>query len=172
MSAATFYQIAAKILADVAAAIAEGPTPTVSRIGVVPGEIAWDGCEDCGQLVISLTRVFLSDAFPTEASVTPQGNCASAWLCGSFTLQLIRCAPTPDERGNPPTATALDSCAYVLMTDSATIMNTVPCTLQAMQTDPTQTIEDYVVIQQLPVGPLGACVGSQLDVIVSVARDV
>jgi hypothetical protein len=163
-----FYQVAAAVLAAVRTALASGPTPVPTRVGVVPGAIAWDNCEQCGVLAVSLARVFLSDDFPAEAGFTPQGNCSSAWLVGNFTLQLVRCAPVPDATGSGPTVTALDASAQVVMADASLVLATVACSLADLVA--ADQIVDYVVRQQLMVGPEGACVGSQVDFLVAVVR--
>jgi hypothetical protein len=162
----TLYQIAAAALEAARAALAAGPTPTPERVGVVNGAIAWDNCDTCGLLAIGLTRCFLSDDFPAEAGATPQGKCSSAWLCGAFSLQIARCAPIPDEQGNGPTVKALDASAQIVMGDAAIILPAVACALHSLAD--VDDIMDYVITQQPVMGPLGGCVGSQLDFAVAI----
>lgn len=166
--ATSFYTVGSNVLAAVKAALDASNQPAVSRVGVVPGEIAWDNCETCGQLALSVLRVYLSDNFPLEALQTPQGQCSAAWVCADFTLQLIRCAPSPSSTGAGPSMAQLDASAHTIIDDASIALSTAACTLQGMVD--TWTIVDYVVRQQIVVGPTGACVGSQLDFAVAVTR--
>src|SRR6266540_5146126 len=125
----SLYEVAAAALEAARVALAAGPTPTPKRVGVVNGAIAWDNCDTCGLLAIGLIRCFLSDEFPVEAGVTPQGNCISAYLCGTFSLQIARCAPNPDDAGNGPTVDALDASAQIVMGDAQIILPAVACAL-------------------------------------------
>jgi len=162
----SLYEIAEAALEAARVALAAGPTPTPKRVGVVNGAIAWDNCDTCGLLAVGLTRCFLSDDFPVEAGVTPQGKCSSAWLCAQFSLQIARCAPSPDDQGNGPTVEELDASAQVVMGDAAIILPAIACALH--QLADVDDIMDYVITQQPVVGPFGGCVGSQLDFIVAI----
>jgi hypothetical protein len=168
-----FYTVASRVLQAVVDNIAAGPTEVPRRYGVVPGQIAWDNCEDCGLLAVSLSRVFLTDDFPIESTLHPEGKCTSGWFGADFVLQLIRCAPMPSATGASPTVEALDASAQVVMADAHATLTGVACELAEMlpgEMGGDDSIVDYVIKQQMVVGPSGACVGNQVDFQVAIAR--
>jgi len=166
----SLYDIANTVVTGVGAAVnaSNHPLPAGARVGVVNGEIAWDQCEKCGQLAISETQLYYSEAFPVPANTVPQGNCASPLLCADYSLQLIRCAPTVDSTGKAPSMALLAASAREILSDAPLIMSTAACTLAALVD--ANSIMDYVVKAVTAVGPAGACVGNQLDFTVAVGR--
>lgn len=164
-----FYDLAKIILAATKADLATGPSPVPPRVGVVPGQIAWDSCtgEDCGQLAISLVQTFLCDDFPIAAGTSPQANCAAASIVGWFTMQLIRCAPMGTGAA-PPTVPAQDAAAAVVMMDAEVLVQAVSCQLEDLKSS--NQIWDYLVLLQMVVGPEGGCVGNQIDFQVQFSR--
>lgn len=164
----TFYQVGATVLNAVVAALSTGPTDVPVRIGIVPGEIAWDADPACGQLALALTRSYFSMDFPADAAGSPQSNCAASWFVGDYTVQLIRCAPTPDARGNGPSMKQLDAAAQTLMADAWVVLGAITGVLCMLTVD--NVIIDYVVKQQQVVGPNGALCGSQVEFSVAVQR--
>jgi hypothetical protein len=142
--------------------------PQLARACVVPGAaIAWDDC--CGQLAVAVSRTYLSDNFPLEFAAGPQqlgagSPCGPAWLVAELAVQVVRCAPTLDDAGNPPSCIALDTSAQETLADAWLVRRAVTCRL-AQLADVDQLV-DYRVGAQLLLGPEGACVGSQLPVLV------
>jgi hypothetical protein len=144
-------------------------TTVPARVGIVPGAIAWDGCDQCGQLALAATRPYLSDQFPIEAVVTStMGPQPGAILCNDMVVQIIRCAPEPQGNELAPTVEALDASAQVVTADAYAVMCATVDVLSTMET--AGEILDFMVRQQVYVGPQGACVGSELQFVVGVIR--
>lgn len=142
---------------------------TPARSGIVPGAIAWDECDQCGLLALSGTRFYLTDSFPIEVATTEQtGSRGGAWLGGDLVTQLIRCAPQPQGSGQAPSTSALDATAQLVLDDAYSVLCATTTTLQALYDQ--NLIIDYLVRQQMFIGPEGACVGSELSYAVGVMR--
>lgn len=149
------------------AAVSDALVPNrPDRVGVVPGAIAWDDCQ-CGQLVVSLARIYESDAFPSELGQVI--NCPAALLVGELIVQIIRCVPLPADNEISVPIVALQESAATVTTDAWTTIQTVSCELQVMRDDD-RDIYDYLVQSQQVVGPEGGCVGSELHVLVGLVR--
>jgi hypothetical protein len=137
-----------------------------ARVGIVPGAIAWDECDQCGLLALSSTRNYLTDEFPIEVATTFQKQ--GAFLGIDLAIQLIRCAPTPQGTATAPSEQALDETAKLINDDAWSVMCATTTVLQTML-DANELI-DYMVRQQIFMGPEGACVGSELQAAIAVAR--
>ena len=87
------------IEADLAACGSEPVTTTYSGVGL----IAWDDC--CGQLVVAPERIFRSVDFPSED--TTDERCYAGSIAVTLLASLVRCVPSPDDRGNAPKPAAL-----------------------------------------------------------------
>lgn len=162
------YTIAHDALDAVKEQLAEGLGGVPARSCVVPGAIAWDECDTCGQLAIAAQRIFPTTNFPTEDN-TSSSQCGSAAFLGiDFTVQIIRCAPTIDESGNPPSCDALDRCAKIVMQDAYYVICAITTLLDALIAS--DAIVDYLLRQQLFIGPEGACTGSDFVFTVGVLR--
>jgi hypothetical protein len=161
------YTIAATVLAAVKAQLVNVGAELPRRVCVVPGGIAWDECEcNGGQLAVTLTRSYMADSFPLQA-IKPQWNNAAGYIIMEFVVQIIRCAPNMDDQGNPPSCDSLDKSAQAVLVDAYEVMCVTASTLAAMTT---VDIDDYVLYDQVFVGPEGACVGSELKFAVQVLR--
>jgi hypothetical protein len=165
----SFHDIGLQVIADVSAAVAAGPTTLPDRRGMVPGQIAWDSCgsAECGQLAVSISRLFLSNTFPVDA-IERMDACGAPYVCADYILQLIRCVPNPDQAGNPPSAAALQDAAQVIDLDAETVLPAVACSLQELME--LYTIGDYVMRQAPVVGPSGGCAGIQVNFAVARVR--
>jgi hypothetical protein len=141
-----------------------------ARVGIVPGAIAWDECETCGVLALSLVRTFLSDEFPVEtAESLSTGSLQGALLCADMVLQVVRCAPQPDGvTAVAPAVAALDFAGRVIVQDAYTVVCTTLSTLNGLLS--TGDIEDFLMRPLAVMGPEGACVGSELSFAVAVMR--
>jgi hypothetical protein len=163
------FSIAANVIDAASTAIATGPTAAFATKGVVtPGEIAWDNCNNCGLLLVAMTRMFLTDQFPVEASLNPQGNCPAAFLAADFTLAAIRCVPVPDSQGKGPTVEQLTASAQEIIYDAEILVPAVACELEELMR--ANTIVDYVLRQAIPAGPMGGCGGSNINFSVAINR--
>jgi hypothetical protein len=156
-----FHTIAGELLQ---AALAE-LTPPPARACVVPGAIAWDDCScEGGQLAVSVGRHYRTASFPTET--TTGGPCAAAFLAAPLLVQIIRCAPTPAEGELAPSCEALAASAAQVTADAWRVRRGVHCHLSGLLE--AEQIEDYAVGGQPILGPAGACVGSELTVVVAI----
>jgi hypothetical protein len=133
---------------------------------LVPGAIAADGC-DCGQLALSINRIFASNGLPTEAT-TDQGPpaCPPPILAATVTVSLFRCAPGPDDDGNPPPCADLLASAIAWDTDVAVIRRALACHLAELANQ--DRIVGYVIGSTLPVGPEGACLGADTTITIGI----
>jgi hypothetical protein len=165
------YDVAARIVACAYDAVDHGAGLTIARLGVVPGEIAWDDCA-CGQLVISEDRRYPSRAFPLE-EIDYAANCGEPWLVVVFTLSMTRCVPGPDQNGNPPSVAALQVAAAQLMTDKLKIRRAVMCCLNELYDAvyPADTIDAFHIGAQETIGPNGGCGGSEMQILIGYTQD-
>lgn len=158
-----FYAVELDILQSIQAAL----TIEVQRSGVVPGAIAWDACE-CGMLAVSISRVWLSDLFP-DPEPAPIGNCTAAWEVAEIVIQILRCAPGDISADVPyPPSPDQDAAAQILATDAFQVLSAVSQLMCALKDS--EDISDYVIGEQVVMGPEGGCVGTELRLSVGVAR--
>lgn len=149
-------------------AIYEELTLTPARHGVVPGGIAWDDC-DCGLLAVSVGQIYPTETFPNPAQARVGNACDTPWEAAEIIMQIVRCAPNPDDNGEPPTVAALDTSARQVLTDAYEMMRAVSTTL--CQMNKAREISDYVMRALNPQGPAGGCVGNELRAVVSLPRN-
>lgn len=146
-----FYDAAKSVWVAVDAAL----TTPVDRSGVVPGLIVWDSV--CGQLSVSIGRVYLSDNFPYEADVNT-GNCQAAWEVNELIIQVVRCAPQPHDGQLAPEEDELDATAQIVARDAAeTITALSEWVCQHTNVD----VVDGVVLMADPQGPQGDGVATE-----------
>jgi len=142
-----------------------------SRTCVYPGvEIAHDNCcsgETQGQLTINLVRLFSSRSFPVESIGVPN-NCNDPLTVAEFNVEITRCAPGPDNQGNPPTCEQQENTARQNMRDAVAVRDGVTCCLRA---DAMEALlgpgVQWAFGDQRTVGPAGGCVGSALTVLIA-----
>jgi hypothetical protein len=162
-SPAAFHELA-QALVD---AIADELDPEPGRVCVVPGEIAWDTCGCDGMLAASLRRQFLTSSFPAEASAQIGSPCDAADLAADIIVQVVRCAPTPDDEGNPPSCEQLEEAALQVAVDAWNMRRAAYCALAALRR--TRMVEAFRLTGQAVLGPQGGCVAVQLGVTVAVS---
>jgi hypothetical protein len=143
-------------------------TVTPDRHGVVPGAIAWDAC-DCGLLAVSVGTIYPTEQFPNPALVRVSNACDAPWEAAEIIMQVVRCTPTADDNGNPPTTAALDASAREILVDAYEMMRAVSIALCQMNRD--REISDFVMRALAPQGPSGMCGGSELRAVVSLPRN-
>lgn len=149
------------------------------RACVVPGTVAWDWCDDpcgtgsnvdaCGQLSVNVVRVWPATArFPDEDR-TVQGfrGCLPPPVTAvEIAVTLLRCAPTIDEEGCPPSCEELDAAARVTHVDAVTVYNALYCCLPGTSTR--RRGRQFVMGQQRLIGPQGGCVGVEQRVTIAI----
>lgn len=127
----------------------------------VPGEIADDKC-DCGQLAVTVPRWFGSRTPPTLAfEDADSAPCGMPYLAVDVLVRIMRCAPTPDSRGNPPSCEALERAALIQHEDAMAVRRGIGCCLAEMADQ--DRIVGFILRATESAGPLGACVGSQVS---------
>lgn len=135
------------LLAVVAGALSEAGRPA-GRSAVVVGQVAWDDCCE-GYLYVGCERLYHSSTFPVEdAGWDPCHVSANAAL---FVVGLLRCVPTLDDGGTPPSPAALTAASLVVYDDAAVIL----AALRTQACDPDVTM---VLAGQTYPGADGGCV--------------
>jgi hypothetical protein len=152
------FDAAQSILDCVIEALDASVNQTPRRAYISIGEPAWDDCCDGaggGQLVVWWANVYPSRAFP-DADVGPV-NCHAPFTAVQFNVEIVRCAPSSDENGEPPSVAALMASAEETMADARAVWRGIVCCLR------THDIDDNwasIIESQVPTGPEGGCVGS------------
>jgi hypothetical protein len=129
---------------------------------LVPGNIAWDGCE-CGQLALTIQRTYPSQKFPADASEDPiLGGCRDGPKAVQALASITRCVSgiTDGVPPRPPTCAALYADALVQQADAFALDRAVRCCLKAFNDN--HVIWNYRVGGINFVGPDGGCAGSEL----------
>lgn len=135
--------------ADVAlTACGDGP---LCWVGLRPGDSVPDEiCDDgCGQLTLSVVRVYQTDNFPSPADVTQGGSCSYP-LAATLQLRVMRCFADLDESGDPATPESAGAALVQQNADMMAMLGAINCGSKDRQT----ALEDYQ-----PEGPLGNYVG-------------
>lgn len=92
-----------------------------------------DGCGDSpcdggghGQATVNVRRMYaMSERFPFPESEPPP--CGNGRVGAEVGITVWRCAPGPDERGNPPTADNLNAAMAVILDDAARVREAILC---------------------------------------------
>ncbi|MDN3056845.1 hypothetical protein PH213_20285 [Streptomyces sp. SRF1] len=157
----------------------EGALGCPCRACVIPGAVAWDGCdaiEGCGgdggapgQLTVSVARIYpAGQNFPAEDR-TVQGvrGCTPPPLTAAeLIITLLRCAPVVDEGGCPPSCEELTEAARAVHVDAATVYSALWCCLPGLGPNPRRP-RRFTVGGQRIIGPEGGCVGLEQRVTVA-----
>lgn len=162
-------------LDDVAAVNPQLAGCPTCRTCVVPGTPAWDSCGECcggdgevgGQLSVSVARMWSSthEAFPAEdRTVRDARGCRFPVTAVEYVVTLLRCAPIPDDQGNPPSCEELTESAQQLHADAVTVAQAVLCCVP--QTSQVRNGRRFIMGQQRVLGPEGWCVGVEQRVTV------
>lgn len=137
---------------------------SVSRAGMVPGDIAWDECCE-GALMVSMPRLYRSDAFPAETEGPAGVSCSAPYEVAEYTVSVVRCAPVPQGQDTAVPAVDLDTAAGLLAQDMTEAMNGLIVYLCGLKRD--DTITDFLVTPAETVGPEGDCVGLTIRVLIA-----
>lgn len=130
----------------------------------VPGAIAWDGC-DCGQLALTVNRIYGSRTFPTEAQETgDEQTCGLPLAVADVTVSILRCVAGPDDQGNPPTCAQLFADAQKWHADTYAVRHAAACCLRDMVEN--KTIVEWRMGATIAAGPEGLCAGSTTQLLV------
>jgi hypothetical protein len=88
---------------------------------VAAGAVAWDEC--CGTLIAAPERIYRTADFPNEGQSAD--FCETGSLVVNVLILLLRCVPSVDDRGNPPTADALNASYQRAIRDGAIVWDAV-----------------------------------------------
>lgn len=143
-------------------------TTKPDRHSVVPGSIAWDEC-DCGILAVSVAQVFLTEQFPDQLARRVGNACDAPYEVAEVVIQVIRCAPNPDDQLRAPTTAELDASAQEVLRDAFEILKGASVKLCEMNRD--REIADFMLRPLTAQGPSGGCVGNELRAFVSLTRN-
>lgn len=157
------FTVARELGLCVAEALATTTGGPPQRVCVpVPGEIADDGCE-CGQLAVTVPRLFTARQPPTVAFEDAEtGQCGMPYLCVDVLVRIMRCAPGPDKRGNPPSCDALEQAALIMEEDRLATRQALGCCLLDMVEHNRNRVIGFLLRASESAGPSGGCVGSQV----------
>ncbi|WP_460071073.1 hypothetical protein [Streptomyces sp. YKOK-I1] len=159
-----WYTVASTLEQVVYAELTEKP----ARHSVVPGAIAWDAC-DCGLLAVSVAQVFLTETFPDQLARRIGNACDAPYEVGEFVIQVIRCAPNPDDMANPPSTAELAASAQEVLRDAYEMLAAVSVKLCEMNA--AREIADFMLRPLTSQGPAGGCVGNELRAYVALGRN-
>jgi hypothetical protein len=143
-------------------------TTKPDRHSVVPGAIAWDKC-DCGLLAVSVAQVYPTEQFPAPLAQRVGNGCDAPWEVAEIVLQVVRCAPNPDDPMAAPTTAELAASAQEVLQDAYEMMRAVSITLCEM--NQARDISDFMLRPLTAQGPSGGCVGNELRAYVSLLRN-
>lgn len=145
---------------DILNAVVTGTTSTFPRATVVPGLIAWDGC-DCGALYVYVNQVFASETFPMQKITNDLSDgCTALYESAEFVLQVMQCAPTPMSGSMVTSVADEDAAARLVRRDAYEAYRAVNRFLCAARDD--RRIEDFIMDVSIVQGPSGGCVGTEL----------
>lgn len=151
-----WYTLAAELLAFVNA----NTTSRFGRVSLVPGLIAWDGC-DCGALYLTINQTYDCEDFPMQKVTNDMSDgCGAPYEASELVLQCMECAPTPQGNSNSTTVEDEDKTARLVRRDAAQVRKAVRAFLcQARNND---DVTDFIMDVQIVQGPSGGCVGTEL----------
>jgi len=143
------------IEADLIACGSEPITNTYNGVGL----IAWDDC--CGQLVVTPERIYRSQEFPNED--TTDERCFAGSIAVTLLASLVRCVPSPDDRGNPPKPAALALANKAILDDAAIVWQSM--------SGPIDPEWDRAALAQTFVGNQGGCIAIESRVTIGVQSE-
>lgn len=169
LTSTSIYDCAMTVLATASVALSGAGRP-VTRIFFQPGlEVADDDCQ-CGELALFVNNRDVGRGLFSSAAGQVQ-NCDPTIRYTAMSLRLMRCAPGPSSSSLPPTPAALTAAARDLEADSFLVWDAVQCALRGMEQPPQPSIAAFIINDQVSVGPLGGCVGTELHFQVGWFRD-
>lgn len=159
---------AALTTAEVMAPDCCGGDNPAGRVFVTPGgQVAWDACcEPCGQLSVTLLRLYETDSPGSAAQVVgPDEGCAR-WVVAEWEVLWITCVSVLQDDGIQvvfPDPAVLDAEARQLLTAQWSMWSGLRCCIQGWNDDYASDWSGWIA-QSLPVGPEGGCAGASVTV--------
>lgn len=159
-----FFDAAATVGDCIAVALRDTPgTSYTDKIRLVYpnfGGLAWDDCDCGGVLQISFGRRTSTLNFPQEFSETGSQRptaCRAGNFMQDYTVEFIRCWPSPSQQGRPPSPQSMMTATLELTRDVTTIRKAMYECLCQMKTE--GKITDYIIRASQALGPEGSCAG-------------
>lgn len=135
-------------------------TAQYGRVAVVPGLIAWDGC-DCGALYLMVNQTYASENFPMQKiDADLSEGCTALYEGAEFVLQVMQCAPSPQGQSTAPTVDAQETAAMLVRRDAYETYRAVNAFLCTARSG--RDVEEFIMDAQMVQGPQGGCVGTEL----------
>jgi hypothetical protein len=135
-------------------------TSRFGRVAVVPGLIAWDGC-DCGALYLMVNQTYASEDWPMQRiNADPSNGCSAPYEGAEFVLQVMQCAPSPMGQTSAPTVDAQENAAMAVRRDAYEVYRAVNGFLCRAREE--RDVEEFIMDAQMVQGPSGGCVGTEL----------
>lgn len=129
--------------------------------------IPWDNCDCDGQVAFAIQSVYGSDRFPVPADATKDWSpCGPRWQVAQVVVSIVRCVPTMDEQGHPPSCPAELTAALILEDDRTAVRQALACCLDDLKT--ASTIGAWALNPTVTVGELGGCAGVETTFLVGV----
>ena len=163
----SIFDCAMTVLGAASAALTGVGRPA-TRVFFQPGvEVADDSCE-CGELALYVQNRDVARSLFNSAQGQVQ-NCDPSVRYTLMGLRLMRCIPNVTPNTTAPTPAKLTAAARDLETDNFTVWQATQCALRQMEQ--AYQIAAFIINEQVSVGPLGGCVGSELHFMVGWTRD-
>ena len=120
--------------------------------------IPWDNCDCDGQIALAIQNVYGSKRFPTPADATLDWSpCGPPWQVAQVMLSVVRCVPTMNDQGIPPSCPDELAAAVTLENDRTAIRHALACCLTDLKD--ANTIGAWALNPSVTVGELGGCAG-------------
>jgi hypothetical protein len=164
MSQTAVSDVCTGLLTAVSTALSASTLGTPNRIVYVPGnEVAWDKC-DCGQLGLHVVNRYRTRQFPLSGVDVILGNCDDVGMVIDCAMSIVRCVPGPgdDDDDMAPDPTALRNTAIAFEQDAFIVWDTTQCYMTGLKNATPKTITDFIINEQVSLGPLGNCAGTEL----------
>lgn len=158
------WTIANTLLSTVVSQYAAAGVSLPSRQYVADGgEVALD----CELVAVALSRVYRGVPGVALDAAASTLRCASV-RAAEYHVWIVRCASTPQESGDPPSTTSIESYAEPMMTDAWLLPSSL--TEAALDGSLGFSCDDVFIGQLVVAGPEGAHVGVDLTVQVALGN--
>lgn len=156
----SIYPTMLKLTGCLCAEIADSGLPEPCFCGVLEGgDVAFDYCTECdnglcGQAWVRLDTAYPSTSFPDQAI---DANCVTR-IAYTLEVGITRCAPLPDDSGNPPTVDEHLAAVRLQTADMQAMRRAIACCMGAEED------RDYVLGLYSPYPNGGGCTGGYWQV--------
>lgn len=139
------------------------------------GEPVHDSCCDCGgQLNTWIERIYPYTSFPTQDDGVLGrgfGQCGMPpGLAVDMVVSVLRCAPTYDDNGEPPSLEEMTQNARLVAVDLQAVSTAVPCCLDDLVLPGWRRPSKYLLTGSTINTPEGGCVSTDVRVTIDLGR--